>query len=824
MVVRTPTNIINKIRRDDVHIVSTIGNEKNNRMKTIIRNLLSILRRYKMAGILNILGLSAAFAAFIIIMSQVNYERTFDRCHPTADRVFRVNLTETTGVFSTILPRGFVEEVITSSPHIEAGTIVNKVIGDIYFTVDKGNEKAGFIENVVTCHPDMIKVFDFPIIEGDVNCLRYPEKVIIPESMAVKMFGDESAIGKLLHWKECIWTKNCNDTTGLLTNLVVGAVYRDFPDNTQLGNSIYTAIDESDKTDFSRSNFICYLLLDDAKSAADVTDNFNSHFDFNNIDRPNEKIRLMPLTDIYYHDESHESMVAKSGNAEFSALLIGLALLILIIAGINYTNFSTSLTPVRIKSINTQKVFGATDTAIRISLIVEAMIICAISWLIAILIVYMISDSSILPFIDADLRVSQNWGIIILTGIIALFTGVIASLYPSRYITSFPPALVLKGNFGLSPKGRRFRAFLVGFQFVVSIAIIIVAIFVQIQNRYMRQYSLGFDKDQILVVELNRKTASQQGKTYAEELKTYSGIEDVAFASQKLASLDNYSTYSLNYEGEDYSYFMIDVSYNFLPTMGIHVIEGRNFLPADGESNTPSFIFNSAAKNNIGFELGQFNYYGEYPGNIIGFTDELKITSLRQGENNIAFYSSNKMWNLPVSYIRLKAGTNVDDAMRHIRKTLADIDPLYPAEIEFFDDIINHLYQQEANLRSMVILFGILAVVLSLMGVLGLVMFDSEYRRKEIGVRKVFGSTTGEILKLFSNNYLRTVTICFVIALPISYFVLKKWLENFAYKTPLHWWVFIVAFVIVALVTMATVTIQSWRAANANPAVTIKKE
>ena len=242
-------------------------------MKTILRNFLSVLRRFKMATFLNVAGLAVAFAAFIVILIQVNYERSFDRCHPTAERVFRVEL-ETPGTFGLILPRGFVETVIQSSPHIEAGSLIYPYNSAIYFSVMENGEKIGYREPVYTCNPEITRVFDFPILEGDIDCLKDPDKLILPESIARKIFGDQPAVGKMLHAEENVETKDNREYT-------VGAVYKDFPGNTQMRNLIYTAIGPTFQRDnFGASNFACYVLLDKAESAQDVVDNFNANFDF----------------------------------------------------------------------------------------------------------------------------------------------------------------------------------------------------------------------------------------------------------------------------------------------------------------------------------------------------------------------------------------------------------------------------------------------------------------------------------------------------------------------------------------------------------------
>lgn len=429
-------------------------------MKTILRNLLSVLRRFRMATFLNVAGLAVAFAAFIVILIQINFERNFDRCHPTADRIYRVELTNP-GVFSHIIPRGFIEDVLQSSPHIEAGSLIFPYCPAIYFSVTENGKKEGYHELIQTCHPALTHVFDFPVIEGDIDCLNDPEKLILPESIARKMFGDQPAVGKALHAEEEIMTKNVREFT-------VGAVYKDFPENTQMRNLIYTGIDNMMRDNYGSSSYVCFLLLDSRESAQLVIDNMNANFDFTKLGDSELQMKLTPLTDIYYLNESKDGTIFRSGNKEVTMLLFFIALLIVVVAAINFTNFSTSLTPMRIKSINTQKVLGSSDHVLRRALLAEAAIISMVAWIASLFIVHVLGVSEKMPFIEASLKIENNWPIVLLAGAVALATGIIAGLYPSWYVTSFPPALVLKGSFGLSPTGRKLRTVLISVQYVVS--------------------------------------------------------------------------------------------------------------------------------------------------------------------------------------------------------------------------------------------------------------------------------------------------------------------------------------------------------------------
>ena len=497
--------------------------------------------------------------------------------------------------------------------------------------------------------------------------------------------------------------------------------------------------------------------------------------------------------------------------------------MIIIVAAINFTNFSTALTPLRIKSINTQKVLGSSDTLLRNALLAEAAIVSLIAWLISLVLVWMLGEATALPFVVADLSILKNLPVVLLTGLVALMTGVVAGLYPSWYVTSFPPALVLKGSFGLSPSGRKLRTVLISVQFIVSILLIIGASFVRLQNDYMRSFSLGFNKDQIAIVELSGDIYNKHHETYVNRLKEFSGIEDVAFAMEKVASKDGYSTNGAVLKQKEFQFFMIMASSNFLRVMGIPIEEGRDFSLSDELSEAPVYIFNHTAKLAVDMETGDI-LESWIPGRIVGFTENVKFTSLRNGENNIAFVVGKIPYPMPVSYIRLRAGTDAHAAVSHIRKTLADIDPAYPFDVQFYDTVFDNLYHKEVNLRSLITVFSILAIIISLVGVFGLVVFDTQYRRKEIGVRKVHGATNGEILEMLNRSYIYIVLICFALAAPVGYYSIRQWLESFAYKTPMYWWVFLVALFVVLSITIGTVTFQSWRAANANPVDSLKSE
>lgn len=792
-------------------------------MKTILRNFLNTLSRFRLATFLNVVGLTVAFAAFLVIMMQVRYERSFDRCHPNADRIYRVEINWKSEGSSSILSRPFIDAVIQSSPLIEAGTLLNPYNGEPYFSILRGQDKIGFKEPFVTCYPDITRMFHFEMKEGVPNCLEEADKVLIPESMARKLFGNEPALNQRLNQEEAIW---CKQDSGFL---VVGGVYKDFPGNTQLDNVVYTRMaDNYTMTDWKSSNYFGFVLLSPGASPEEVAANFNRTFDYTKIGRNAEEVyvSLRPLTDIYYLNESQDGRLIKSGNEETTRLLLFAAFLILIVAAINFTNFSTALTPLRIKSINTQKVLGSSTMALRLSLLVEAIGIALLSYLLSLSLIYLLNNAEMLSFVKADLSLTHNLGL--LTGVcgLSLLVGGIAGLYPAYYITSFPPALVLKGSFGLSPTGRNLRTILMGFQFVVSIILIVGAFFIYIQNRYMRTFSLGFDKDQIAVVEISGEMARYAKEAYVNKLKENPGIEDVAFANERLGAQDGYMTWSGMYKNQSMGMTVLPVSWNFTQVMGIKHTVGRTLTEADGKGDNLVFIPYESMRKQYNMSPGEsieIPWMKDTQCEIACFAEDVQFTSLRQECKNVVLVTN--YWSpLPVSYIRIKSGGDIREVVHHIRETVASIDPSYPVDVEFYDTIFNDLYKQEENLSTMVLLFSLLAIILSLVGVFGLVVFEAQYRRKEIGVRRVHGSTILEILSMLSKRYVIIVLSCFVLGSPLAYYLIQQWLQGFVYKTPLYWWVFAASFLIVLLITVTTVVFQSWRAATANPVESLRNE
>ncbi|MCC8062431.1 MAG: FtsX-like permease family protein, partial [Rikenellaceae bacterium] len=417
-------------------------------------------------------------------------------------------------------------------------------------------------------------------------------------------------------------------------------------------------------------------------------------------------------------------------------------------------------------------------------------------------------------------------GVILLALGVSIAVGLLAGLYPAFYTTSFAPALVLKGSFGMSPKGRKLRTALIGFQFVVSLGLIVAAVFLQLQNRFMWKMDTGINRENIAIVVLNRELAKEEIKIpLVSELKSDANIEDVAFAMSSMGTSDFFMSWGRNTrEGQHIDFECFPVSWNFVRVMGLKVVEGRDFIEED-QTRDGVFIFNQTAMNRFGMTLDdQVEGHNGDMVPIAGVMKDFNYASLRNNIGPMCLYEFGKnTWgDLSVAFIKIKG--NPFAAADHIKKTLARFDPLYPVDLTFYDTAFDNLYRKERKTTSLITVFSLLAVIISLVGVFGLVVFETQYRRKEIGVRKVLGATVAEILGMFNKSFVRLVLVCFVVAAPLAWYGVTKWLETFAYRTPVYWWVFALSLLVVLLITLITVTVQSWRAATANPVSALKTE
>lgn len=766
--------------------------------------------------VLNLLGLSVAFVAFMVTFIKVYSEFSFESMHKNKDRIYMVELPY--GELDNVHRRLFLERFFESSSLIEKSLImIPPFIKQKEFRfINEKNEMTAFLSDVTSAEPEITDIFDFQILNGDVHCLQNPEMVMIPASMAKRLYGTTDVIGNKLQTAEELWTIKRKEFT-------IGAVYKDFPYNTQLRNDIYIPIYKEFAMDGSEGRCCFgYVMLSTPEAADELCEAFDPKAFSNSMD--DMSLTLVPLSDIYIHYE--KATVTKGGNYSILYILICIGLLVLIIALINHTNLMASMTPLRIRSINIQKVLGSTNRKIRLSLIIESVTLCCLAFLCALLWLYLINNTEILSSIGVDLGIINNYGLVLITFVIALILGILSGLYPAFYMTSFSPAMILKGSFGLSVNGKTVRRILVGFQLIITVALVSSSIYLYLQNSFMKKGDVGFDRDKVVMVSGNLSLMRAHKNEIAQKLRQSSLISDVAFASDRFAAEDVYSMINVTtMEEERIFFYAMFATHNFFDVMGISVVEGNKPTLSEQKSKKGAYVFNKLVK-----ELHKVNVLDELNGSlsdrgqVVGFTNNFALTSRRKKEIETGFFIQEdyiRDW-ANIMYVRMADHVNPLDVNKLIQKTFAEFDPATIVNIEYYDTLTERLYEKETNLEHLILLLTLLTILLSVIGLFGLVLFEAQYKRKEIAIRKVFGAETEEILFDLNKSYLKMVLCCAVISVPITYWGVTTWLQTFAYRIPIYGWVFIVSATLVMIITLLTVTSQAWKASRENPVDSMK--
>ena len=805
-------------------------------MKTIVRNFTSMFRKFVSASLLNLLGLSLAFASFFVIMTQVNYDLGYNKSFTEHEKLFRLTMKLGPGMedYGVMLPRPLVEQLAAASPHIkgygieQVWTYFDQFLAEPSGKAERMSGDQEYSLNLVYGINDFMSVFKPTVICGDLKGLNQLPNIVLPRSEAMRIFGTANAVGKTLKYK---WVE------GWIFN--VCAVIEDYPENNFLHGVCFRGTNENEGN-YQNWNYQAYIRVDDSANLPNVITAMRKKAielfknDFNMKTKQEEEalqVVLTPIADTHFaKDLSKDSPNIKSVSRSSVYLLICFSLLIVVIAAVNFMNFTLAETPLRIRSINTQKVLGASTASLRGSLLAEAVIISLLAFVGAMAMVYLAHDLGLQKLVQGSILLQDNLWLVGVTLLISIVVGLLAGTYPSYYVTSFPPALVLKGSFGLSPKGRVLRTSLICLQFVVSFMLVIGVGIMYLQSYLIFHTDYGFDKDEVMVVPTAPDTRNHADAIDAD-LRKIPGIEGACLAQYVLGGSDHYQTWGRGGGDKHMTFTCMFVDWRFLSVMGIDIVEGRNFRQTDGDV----FIFNESAKKKYPW-LAVDKPINDEDMPVVGFCEDIKYTTLRVDDSQqpIAFlvpsrenyYWGDGSWRNHL-LVRVAKGVDKREAKEKVLKVVLKYEHENKPDISdlrYVDDELEKSYHQERLFTQQILLFSLLAILISIIGVFGLTMFESEYRRKEIGIRKVFGSSTKEILMMFWRRYLYILLGCFVVAAPIGYLVGRHWLEGFAVRTAISPLLFLVSFLLITLITMLTVTYQSWKNANENPINSIKTE
>ena len=781
-------------------------------MNYFFRNFGSVLRKFTTSSIINIAGLSVALLVFFVVLIQVHYDFTYDRGYKNADRIaqFYVNFGRDSWVTLDYVnqqgPREFQQKV----PELKSLCLVSGIGEDetaIDLNAEGGMPKTHQVA-VMQTSPGFFAVFTPEIVRGDTTrLLDEPGRALISKKTAERLFGQDDPIGKVLY---------AHDGT---EQWVVQAVYRDFPANSSLENGIYTYLKER-----PRGSWGCkaYFLVDTDLKALQEKINSEEVRGKEAAERLREKsdegYMELCLTRLNDHYLTYSGL---SGSARLPTTLslLAIGVLTLLVAFVNFVNLAMAMAPSRVRGICIRRVLGINRTTLRLTIAGESVLFVLLSGGIALLGLWVVSRSAFAQDFFPAMDVPLSAYAVLLAGVfgIVLLFSFLVGLYTMRYSTSFDEAEVLKGSFASGVKASGLRNALVVLQFATAIALICISIFIKQQNDYMLRYDWGFDREQVAYIPL--KGMEGNAHLLGEELLRDARVKDYCLADNLPGAL--YSTMGTGYKGQQVNSFVWDVDERFFDFFDVMLLEGRR--PEFADSVKAELMVNEAFLRDYGLKAEEVlgTTYGRY--RIVGVAQDMNFQSLRERIKPMSFRIAPKYWyELQYLFVKL-TGSDLVGAVDHIRQVWGGFSS-EPFELHFLDDHMDQLYQKETNMAKLIGLFGLLVVLIAVMGVYGLIVFTTKQKAKEIAIRKVNGSSVREILLMLNRNVLSLLGVAFVIAVPVAYYFIQRWLENFAYQTPVHAWVFLLGGLVVLAITLATVSGQSYRSATANPTRALNKE
>jgi putative ABC transport system permease protein len=807
-----------------------------NYFKMAWRNLM----KHKFISFINLFGLTMGLACCILITVYVLHETSYDKYNANANRIYRVtrSFNNRDGVVSlrlgTIAPP-FAPLIQNYFPDIQK---ITRMLPNGKTPIRYG-EKIFNENQVFFADENLTDVFTVDVTKGNPKkALFDPFTVMLSENIAKKYFGAEDPMNKMIRINNQF-------------NLKVTGVFKSFPSNAHIHPEVMVSFntlkdsavygERGLQTNFGNNSFFTYLLLPENYPAQNIEAKFPTFLD-ERVHFPGApasfktssatKLGLQKLTDI--HLRSHLDYEAEeNGDIKRVYVFSFIALIILLIACINYMNLSTARSTLRAKEIGIRKVAGATKPELIAQFLSESVLISWLAMLLAVFAAWLIIPSlNKLSGLQLSASLLLKWQWILPILLIPFLVGIISGIYPALFMSSFQPVKTLKGLFRVGGKSISFRKVLVVSQFGISIVLIITTAIVFQQLRYMQTAAMGYNREHIVVLPYYF-TSNSQYETFRNDLLTHSGIKNLGRSSRiptgRLLDSQNASAESgdsLQPVTSEIKYLSAD--HDFIPSYDIKMAAGRNFSRAFG-TDTAGFIINEATVQLLGWKtpekaIGKNFQNGNVKGKIIGVVKDFHFESLHQRIVPLIMGLLKPEQNF-YNQLSVKInGNNANEAIQTLEKSWKASLPEMPFEFNFLDDNFNKLYQSEQKQSSLFTIFSCIAILIACLGLLGLSSFAITQRIKEIGIRKVLGASVGTIVMLLSKDFLKLVIIASLIAFPIAWYAMHEWLADFAYRISISWWIFIVAGIIAACIALLTVSIQAIKAAIANPVKSLRTE
>lgn len=804
------------------------------------------LWRNKLYSALNVGGLTFGIACFLLIGLYVFDELTFDLQHDEADRIYRiVEHKNVKGEETTIATAAYklAEESKNAIPEVENTTRMMR-IGRSNL-IDPENP-VNFQETITVVDEQFLEIFDFPFIAGDKRtALDEPNSIVINEDLALRIFNSTDVLGKNLRF------------TFRETPLKITGVLENHPSNSSFAfNSLMSESSFHDwdfSGDWASDNlFSVYVLLQHNSDPKSVSEKMTGLVlsNFTPEEGTTLSYSLQSLKDIHLYSEgivdgarnSNVESIAQ-GNPLYIKIFSFVAFFSLLIAGINYTNLTTARAPSRTKEVGVRKTVGALRSHLVMQFLIESILVTSISFALAILMVNLLLPSfNQFTGKQLSLGISTDYRFWLIAATLVLAIGIVSGTYGALFLSHFKPVSLLR-KLNLQRKGDlSLRKGLVIFQFTISIVMVIGTIVLLLQVRYLNETDLGFNKDLMVVIDVNTGRARTNFEAIKNEMSKVPSVKDVSVTSRVPGEWKSFRTIKIKNQGntDDHQVaYMIGADKDFLSTFGITLSDGRNFdSPVDSSSiiinETAAKLLNIKESSNQVVEIPAWSNGGTFvPLNdenkpfkprVIGIVKDFHFQSLRKKiQPLILAYNQNPIQVIDYYSVRI-AATNIQGTLEKLKAIMIANDDGDPFEYHFLDEQLAQFYVEDERRQALLGWVAVATIFIACLGLFGLATFSTEQRVKEIGVRKVLGASVLNLVSLLSLDFIKLVLIANVIALPIAWWATTRWLQEYAYHIELKWWMFALATASAIVIAVATISQQAIRAARANPVKSLRTE
>ena len=763
---------------------------------------LRIFTRNITYSLINLFGLSIAFALFILLSLYITSELSTDKHIDNLENIYALHERNDHHIFTSGL---FADYISSRFPEVKE--TCTSFVWDASFFLEDGHSV--HFNHYGAVDSNYFKIFQNEAILGNLeNALDGDNGMVLTETAAKALFADRNPIGEVVSMENEF-------------DFVVNAVIPDLPENAFYQADCFISID-------------CYLTLSEGLINSNNSWSVNTFVELKdnvNVQLLEEKLSkdllaqferksnfgLIPYADLYFSDV-HIPEEFEHGNKQFVFLFIGIALFIIVIACINYINLTTAKAASRAREVGIRKVVGAHKSMLIKQFLTESIMLIFISLILGFLLAELfIGEFNLLAETNYHVKRFYLYPYNLYFFVGAIVLGIVSGLYPALALTSFKTVEVIKGKISKSRGGIIARKALMVFQFVISLIMIVGSIVIYRQINHVRHTNIGFNKENVIRLKTNESLAFENAQSFKNELLAIAGVENISFCYGVPGEVGHGMEQEL--DGERITMRLLECDYEYINVMGLEMASGRNFSNEDNSDYNRSCIINEAAVKKYGWkDPFSMNFWGM---KLIGVVKDFNFESLHLPVEPLFMPFYGDMDNMAIRI----SPTNQNAIIEKIEKAWIKRYPMIPFTYKFVDQIIDQQYKAEQRLGKVVSYFSVFALIIACMGLLGMTSFMIQQRRREIGIRKVHGSSIKQVVQMLSFEFVKWVFIAFVISVPLSYFIMRTWLDkNFISQVPLDWWIFVVSGIAVVLVSLITVSVQSYRAAMMNPVDSLRYE